>query len=253
MRRYPLYFSLRETLATSALLLSVIVYALISGLAQGQQPAPLPPAGVVPDQLPPNALGTDYRGPERASLSVTLSDNTQGKVWIRAVEPGSAADIAGLRPNDQLTALDARPVATYLDVIRYVNQKGASDDIAVHLIRNGKPGMLTASLGAQYGAPNLGSTFTDYPGSAPQTTGVRGNSVPNPGAPAPIVAGTNVQGNAVVGQGNSNAWRYQLRNGQWWYYTPNNQWMTYSNGAWSNYGSGSGAPGLQGGVVGGNR
>src|ERR1700676_5050067 len=115
MRSYQLYFSPRETLAAGVMILSVFAYSLITGLAHAQQPAPPPPAGVVPDQLPPNALGKEYSGQERASLGVTLSDNTQGKVWIRSVEPRSAADIAGLRPNDQLTALDARPVATYLD------------------------------------------------------------------------------------------------------------------------------------------
>jgi membrane-associated protease RseP (regulator of RpoE activity) len=245
MRGHLLFLKTKETWATGALVLSIVACTLNYGLLQAQQSPPPPPAGVVPDQLPPAALGKDYRGPERASLGITLSDNTQGKVWIRAVEPRSAADIAGLRPNDQLTALDARPVATYLDVIRYVNQKGASDDIAIYLIRNGKPGMLTASLGAQYGAPNSGSTFTDYPGSAQQLTGAQSNSIPNPGAPAPIVAGTNVQGNAVVAPGDANAWRYQQQNGQWWYYTPNNQWMTYSDGAWTVSGPGPGAPPIQ--------
>jgi hypothetical protein len=59
------------------------------------------------------------------------------------------------------------------------------------------------------------------------------------------VAGANVQGNAVVAPGDPNAWRYQQRNGQWWYYTPNNQWMTYNDGAWTTYGPGPAAPGAQ--------
>jgi membrane-associated protease RseP (regulator of RpoE activity) len=237
MRSYQKVFSTRTTWAAGSLALLALTLAMSASFAQAQQPAPPPPAGVVPDQLPPDALGKDYRGPERASLGITLSDNTQGKVWIRSVEPRSAADIAGLRPNDQLTALDARPIATYLDVIRYVNQKGASDDIAVHLIRNGKPGMLTASLGAQYGAPNSGATFTDYPGSASQATGAQGTLPPNPEAPAPIVASTNVAGNAIVAQADPNAWRYKQQNGVWWYYTPKNQWLTYTNGAWADAGA----------------
>jgi hypothetical protein len=238
MRSYQKVFSTRMNWAAGGLALLALTLAMSASLAQAQQPAPPPPAGVVPDQLPPDALGKDYKGPERASLGITLSDNTQGKVWIRSVEPRSAADVAGLRPNDQLTALDARPIATYLDVIRYVNQKGASDDIAVHLIRNGKPGMLTASLGAQYGAPNSGTTFTDYPGSAPPAAGFQGTLPPNPEAPAPIVAGTNVAGNAIVAQADPNAWRYKQQNGVWWYYTPRNQWLTYTNGAWADSGSG---------------
>jgi membrane-associated protease RseP (regulator of RpoE activity) len=237
MRNHQKAFSINMKWAVFGSTLLAWTFVTMTGATAQAQP-PAPPTGVVPDQLPPNALGKEYSGQERASIGITLSDNTQGKVWIRSVEPHSAADIAGLRPNDQLTALDARPIATYLDVIRYINQKGASDDVVVHLIRNGKPGMLTASLGAQYGAPNSGTSFTDYPGAAGKTAAVLGGPAPNPLAPAPIVAGTNVAGGAIAPQGDPNAWRYKQQNGMWWYYTPNNQWMTYANGVWSNYDSG---------------
>ena len=65
-------------------------------------------------------------------LGITLSDNTQGKVWIRSVDANSGADEAGLRPNDQIVALDEKQINTYLDVVRYVNTKGASDDVTVY-------------------------------------------------------------------------------------------------------------------------
>ncbi len=104
---------------------------------------------------------------EHARLGVTLSDNTQGKVWIKTVEPNSGADEAGLRPNDQIVALDDTKINTYLDVVRYINQKGASDDVAVYIRRNGRPGMLTASLGSEYAAPASGQ-ITEYPGNVRQ-------------------------------------------------------------------------------------
>jgi membrane-associated protease RseP (regulator of RpoE activity) len=104
---------------------------------------------------------------EHARLGVTLSDNTQGKVWIKTVEPSSGADEAGLRPNDQIVALDDTKINTYLDVIRYVNQKGASDDVAVYIRRNGRPGMLTAALGSEYAGASTGQ-MTEYPGNVRQ-------------------------------------------------------------------------------------
>lgn len=194
-------------------------------LAQAQQVVPpAAPAATVGGQpalgLPANPAATpapitanpENRALERASLGITLSDNSQGKVWIRTVAPGSGADNAGLRPNDQIVKLDDRPVFTYLDVVRYVNMKGASDPIAVHIIRNGNPGMLTASLGAEYARPSSGTTFTEYPGATPQTSGYRGTQTTT-SAPA-------------------ESWRFKWFNGQWWYYTPSNQWLIWADGQW---------------------
>jgi membrane-associated protease RseP (regulator of RpoE activity) len=111
-------------------------------------------------------------------LGVTLSDNKQGKVWIRNVQPGSGADQASLRPNDQIVAIDNRQIFTYLDVIRIVNLKGASEDIQVHILRNGKPGMLTASLGSQYAGDPPRGTFTEYPAGTPAVSGTPASSPP---------------------------------------------------------------------------
>ena len=45
------------------LVMSVFAYSLVTGVSQAQQPTPpSPPAGIVPDQLPPNALGKEYSG-----------------------------------------------------------------------------------------------------------------------------------------------------------------------------------------------
>jgi len=157
----------------------------MNSISSGQ---PAPPPG--PEEAPP-PLGADQGPPggdpivsareEHARLGVRLSDNSQGKVWIRLVEPGTGADEAGLRPNDQIVALDEQKINTYLDVIRYINTKGASDDVAIYIRRNGRPGMLTASLGSQYAAPARG-TFTEYPGNIRQRSSVQ------PGRPGPARA-----------------------------------------------------------------
>jgi membrane-associated protease RseP (regulator of RpoE activity) len=141
-----------------------------------------PPQGyVAPRQVVPGAppQPVEFRGQERANLGVTLSDNNGGKVWIRAVHKGSPADEAGLRPNDQIVAIDEKPVQTYLDVIRIINSKGASDDVRIDLRRNGRPGMLTAALGSQYSGVPTGS-YTQFPASETQQSGNRGLPNGNP-------------------------------------------------------------------------
>jgi hypothetical protein len=167
------------------------IFACSPALAQavGQAPpvnAPQRFQQVVPG-APPQPV--EFRGTERASLGVTLSDNNGGKVWIRSVQKGSAADEAGLRANDQITGIDGKPVQTYLDVIRLVNQKGASDDIRIDLLRNGRPGMLTASLGSQYTGVPTGS-YTQFPATETQQSGYRGLPNANPPPAGYVVPNT---------------------------------------------------------------
>lgn len=126
--------------------------------------------------IPPEMV--EFRGAERANLGVTLSDSNSGKVWIRAVHPGSPADQAGLRANDQIVSIDGKIVQTYLDVIRLVNQKGASDNIQIQFLRNGLPGMLTAALGAQYSGLPAG-TYAHFPATETES-GYRGLPSSNP-------------------------------------------------------------------------
>lgn len=163
-------------------------------IATAQGPAPGTGPGVAPTG--PAAPGPDpivSSRQEHARLGISLSDNTQGKVWIKSIEPNSSADEAGLRPNDQIVALDDTKINTYLDVVRYINTKGASDDVAVYIRRNGRPGMLTAALGSQYGGPSTGEV-AEYPGNVrqrsysppvPPTTPQRGPgyTVPNTRGP----------------------------------------------------------------------
>lgn len=128
--------------------------------AMAQEPGAVPNA---PDPAGP-VLDQELQTASRAQLGVTMADNGQGKVWIRTILPNSAAARVGLWPNDQIVALDDHEVRTYLDVIRYVNNKGASDTVAVHIMRNGLPCMLTAALGSQYATPPSPNLETEFPG-----------------------------------------------------------------------------------------
>jgi membrane-associated protease RseP (regulator of RpoE activity) len=159
---------MRRTFFIGAALLAAGLSTPYSSALAQQPGGPFPPALAAPvQQLAPGVDPIISSRQEHARLGITLSDNSQGKVWIKTIEPNSGADEAGLRPNDQIVALDDTKINTYLDVVRYVNNKGASDDVAIHIRRNGRPGMLTASLGSEYAAPSSGQV-TEYPGNVRQ-------------------------------------------------------------------------------------
>ena len=168
---------------------------ICASVAQAQLP-PAPPAGPgIPQRytverpvIPPagNPIVTSRQ--EHARLGVTLSDNSQGKVWIRSVEAESGADDAGLRVNDQILSLDDHKINTFLDVIRYINTKGAGDDVRVYIMRNGRPGMLTAALGSEYATPP-GGEISEYPGNVRQRSYVPPTNQPQ-AAPGYVVPNT---------------------------------------------------------------
>lgn len=189
---------MKASLIASAAALAAIL-ACSAAMAQNPNAPPdsppvAPGAPQVQQQVAPGLppQPAQFRPGERASLGVTLSDNNDGKVWIREVHRNSAADEAGLRPNDQILSIEGKPVQTYLDVIRLVNQKGASDNIRIDFLRNGRPGMLTAALGAQYPGVPTGS-YTQFPASETQQT-VTPPGTPTVPAPAPGYVVPNTRG-----------------------------------------------------------
>ena len=59
-------------------------------------------------------------------------------VYITAVTEGSAADMAGLRSGDVITAVDDTEVATYEELNAVKNQHSAGDAIEITYIRDGQ-------------------------------------------------------------------------------------------------------------------
>jgi S1-C subfamily serine protease len=167
--------------------MAALALSQLGATAHSQEAPAFQPADVGPAAAPDPVVSSRQ---EHARLGITLSDNAQGKVWIRAIDPNSGADEAGLRPNDQIVALDETKINTYLDVVRFINQKGASDDVAVYIRRNGRPGMLTASLGSEY-ANTSGGQIAEYPGNVRQRSFTR-PVPPNvaPRAPGYVVPNT---------------------------------------------------------------
>jgi len=83
---------------------------------------------------------------KHAGLGVTLSEDSQGEVWITFVAPGSPAQRAGLRSGDQLLKLDGDRVRSAEDVIDDIRDKDPGSKVALKIRRNGRTQDLDAKL-----------------------------------------------------------------------------------------------------------
>ena len=81
---------------------------------------------------------TVYAGHERAVLGVTLGEDEQGYVQIVRVTPNSPADRAGLRPGDDILAINDQQVRSYRDVVQAVAEHNPNDHLAAEVGRNGR-------------------------------------------------------------------------------------------------------------------
>lgn len=101
----------------------------------------------------------------RPGLGVSLIPNSVTARWgieglvIARVEPGSAADRAGLQSaretrsgriilGDVITKVDGEPVRTYDDLATILDRHQVGDRVAIEIMRNGRPLSLTLKLQA---------------------------------------------------------------------------------------------------------
>lgn len=104
---------------------------------------------------------TDQQG-QRAVLGVSV-DDSNGKVTVRSVVPGSGADKAGVKAGDVITAVDGNGVAAFADLQKALTGKNAGDSVTLSLDRNGAKVDLKVALGSlpsrPAGAANAGRGF----------------------------------------------------------------------------------------------
>lgn len=82
----------------------------------------------------------------RPFLGVLLKEN--GTVLeINQVEPGSAAEKAGLRKGDILTKVDNQLIESYAQFSKTIQSKKIGDKVIIHVVRNGKTKKMKAVLG----------------------------------------------------------------------------------------------------------
>ena len=121
-----------------------------------------------------------YHGRERALLGVTLGETPQGVVNVQHVTPDSPADIAGVRPGDEILAINGRQVYSYRDVTRIVADHLPNDVLDLSIGRNGRERQVEAVLAARPlggQSPDLGPD--GFPSNRNQYPEAYGN--PGPG------------------------------------------------------------------------
>lgn len=68
---------------------------------------------------------------------------------VTSVQPGSAADLAGIRVGDIIVAVAGRPVSDQLDLGAQIRGRAAGDVVEVDLLRDGETVSVTATLGSR--------------------------------------------------------------------------------------------------------
>lgn len=81
----------------------------------------------------------------RPVLGVALSD-TQSGLQVSAVQPGSAAEQAGIRSGDIINRVNDRDATNSKDFVNQVGQMKAGDTLAMEYTRNGQPQRANATL-----------------------------------------------------------------------------------------------------------
>jgi putative serine protease PepD len=84
------------------------------------------------------------------NATVTTDSGTDAVV-LSTVTPGGAADRAGLRADDVVTAIDGRPVAEAEDLIVAIRNHRPGDTVTLQYRRDGRTGSVPVKLAAQRG------------------------------------------------------------------------------------------------------
>lgn len=117
-----------------------------------------PPEGM--DQLPFfHGPGMAMAGEEAPFLGVVVSTVGEGDeppptdaetgAYIEKIEPGSAADEAGLQEGDVILSFDGEKIESKDDLAEAVSDAEVGDEIELEVFRDGKTVTLTAKLGSR--------------------------------------------------------------------------------------------------------
>jgi len=89
-----------------------------------------------------------YRRNRRGALGVTLDEDSRGPVRINHVYRGGPADEAGLRPGDEIFAVDGREIRSTEDLLRVLAGKHPREQIRLEIDRNGRERTIRATMGS---------------------------------------------------------------------------------------------------------
>jgi serine protease Do len=104
----------------------------------------LPPSTRLPFALRPRSLGISLQ-----ALTPQLAEyfHTKEGVLVASVDDGSPASRAGVKAGDIITSIDGRAVTRGEDVTSAVRAKRAGEEVALGIVRDGKPLTIKVSVG----------------------------------------------------------------------------------------------------------
>lgn len=125
--------------------------------------------------------------PTHASLGVTMTTvspsiaerygfSADEGAYVSSVVPGSAAEQAGIKVGDIITAFDGRTVASSSDLMLDVRTKEPGDQVTITVNRDGEKLDLVATLGTSTGNTISSSNTPSNPSGNSSDNGSRGNS-----------------------------------------------------------------------------
>lgn len=110
-----------------------------------------------------------------------LGAEVQNGALVSNIEPGSAAEQAGLLVDDIIVRIDAKKINNSRELANAIGLKGSGEKVEIELVRNGKPRNVVATLGQQSVSRSAGTEI--HPGldgaefATNATSGTRGVDV----------------------------------------------------------------------------
>ena len=93
-------------------------------------------------------LGVTIQTMDEESAEALGTDIDRGAL-ITGIEPGSAAEQAGLRVDDIITAVDDKRINNNRELANAIGLRGSGDEVQIEFVRNGRERSVTAELGQQ--------------------------------------------------------------------------------------------------------
>jgi len=110
------------------------------------------PDGAAPAPAPSDAVPGPPEHPYLGVVVATGNGEDAGPgALVLAVQPGTAAQRAGLRDGDRIVALDDQPVASGAELVVLLSQARAGQEVRLTLLRGSEQEVVTATLGVRPG------------------------------------------------------------------------------------------------------
>lgn len=104
-------------------------------------------------------LQIQYRGPARLGVRSRSSQNDENGCLIDEVDPGSAAEAAGLRPNDVVIEIGGQPIGNFQQLISIIETKEPGDSVQIVFRRGAELHEIVTNLQTWTKQPRIGESL----------------------------------------------------------------------------------------------